>query len=156
MKNQITELLVNYGPVAGIWLDGYATPISIPERLHEFRIQELYDHIHELQPHALVSYKGGILGTEDFKAPERHFKGTSSIPLEICDTLQPVSWGYDRFYDNQHRNADEVMKMLAKAKSYPANLLLNTGPLPDGSIFPQDLENLREVGRRLNAKANRS
>jgi len=30
-----------------------------------------------------------------------------------------------------------------------ANLLLNTGPLPDGSIHPDDVKTLREVGRRL-------
>jgi alpha-L-fucosidase len=150
MKNQVTELLTNYGPVAGIWLDGYDTPKSIPERLNEFRVQELYDHIHALQPHALVSYKKGLLGTEDFKAPERHFKGTSDVPLELCDTLQPTSWGYDRSNDGNHKTADQVMEMLTKAKSYPANLLLNTGPLPDGSIYPADIETLRQVGRRLN------
>ena len=32
---------------------------------------------------------------------------------------------------------------------YSANLLLNTGPLPDGSIHPDDVATLLEVGRRL-------
>jgi len=40
-----------------------------------------------------------------------------------------------------------VLAMLAKACSFPANLLLNTGPLPDGSIHPEDVETLREVGK---------
>ncbi len=71
MKNQITELLTNYGPVAGIWLDGIGVLRSHTDRLEELRIQELYDHIHSLQPQTLVSYKQGLLGTEDFKAPER-------------------------------------------------------------------------------------
>jgi alpha-L-fucosidase len=31
------------------------------------------------------------------------------------------------------------------------NLLLNTGPLPDGSIHPEDVHTLREVGRRIRA-----
>ena len=72
MKNQITELLTNYGPIGAIWLDGIATPRSREDKIHLFRCQELYDHIHSLQPQALVSYKQGLLGTEDFKAPERH------------------------------------------------------------------------------------
>jgi alpha-L-fucosidase len=97
----------------------------------------------------LVSYKKGLLGTEDFKAPERHFKGTSDVPLEICDTLQPHSWGYDRMDDSAHKSANQVMEMLERAKDMKANLLLNTGPLPDGSIHPDDVETLREVGRRL-------
>ncbi|WP_372795820.1 alpha-L-fucosidase [Pontiella sp.] len=149
MKNQITELLTNYGPVGGIWLDGEATPKSRKNRLHEFKLQELYDHIHTLQPQALISYKHGLSGTEDFKAPERKFEGTSDVPLEFCDTLQPWKWGYDKSLDGKHKTADEVMDMLAKARGMDANLLLNVGPLPDGSIHPEDVRTLAEVGRRL-------
>ncbi|MBK3517527.1 alpha-L-fucosidase [Carboxylicivirga marina] len=149
MKNQITELLTNYGPIAGIWLDGIGTPLSKPEQTHLFKAQNLYDHIHSLQPQVLVSYKQGLLGTEDFKAPERHFKGSSEVPLEICNTLQPYSWGYDKNDSAGHKSPDEVMNMLAHAKSMNANLLLNTGPLPNGSIHKDDLATLREVGRRI-------
>ncbi|NQV32237.1 MAG: alpha-L-fucosidase, partial [Phycisphaeraceae bacterium] len=114
-----------------------------------FKTQALYDHIHSLQPQVLVSYKQGLLGTEDFKAPERHFKGASEVPLEICDTLQPHSWGHDRQDDQGHKSADQVMEMLKKAKGMGANLLLNTGPRSDGSIHPDDVKTLQEVGRRL-------
>ena len=41
--------------------------------------------------------------------------------------------------------------MLAHAADLNANLLLNTGPLPDGSIYPADVATLREVGKRLRA-----
>jgi alpha-L-fucosidase len=149
MKNQITELLSNYGPIGAIWLDGIATPRSRPEKVHLFKVQELYDHIHSLQPQVLVSYKKGLLGTEDFKAPERHFNEKSEVPLEICNTLQPHSWGYDRNDNVGHKTADEVMEMLAHTKKMGANLLLNTGPLPDGSIHPDDIKTLEEVGRRI-------
>jgi hypothetical protein len=67
-----------------IWLDGIATPLqrknrngkvvssppNRPENAPEFRCQALYDRIHSLQPQVLVSYKQGLLGTEDFFAPE--------------------------------------------------------------------------------------
>lgn len=149
MKNQVTELLTNYGPVGAIWLDGFSTPKSRQKKMHLFKIQELYDHIHSLQPQVLVSYKQGILGTEDFKAPERKFKGKSKVPLELCDTLQPHAWGHHRQDDKNHKNADQVMVMLRKARALNANLLLNTGPLPDGSIHPADVKTLKEVGRRL-------
>lgn len=39
--------------------------------------------------------------------------------------------------------------MLGKAAGLKANLLLNTGPLPNGSIHPEDVVTLKEVGRRL-------
>lgn len=151
MQAQITELLTQYGPVAGIWLDGIATPASRKERMQEWRCQELYDCIHGMQPAVLVSYKQGFLGTEDFKAPERHWKGTSDVPLELCDTLQPKGWGYIKQDDGKHKGADQVMAMLEKAAAFPANLLLNSGPLPDGSIHPEDVKTLREVGKRLGA-----
>ena len=69
--------------------------------------------------------------------------------MEICETLQPRVWGYDERDQGKHRNADEVMAMLEHCRGYDANLLLNTGPLPDGSIHPGDRETLLEVGRRL-------
>ena len=72
-------------------------------------------------------------------------------PVEICDTLQPSAWGYEKSTEGKHKTADDVMKMLADAKTQNANLLLNTGPLADGSIHPDDQATLREVGRRLHA-----
>ena len=41
------------------------------------------------------------------------------------------------------------MEMLERAKTMNANLLLNTGPLPDGSIHPDDVKTLKETGQRL-------
>ena len=152
MKNQITELLTNYGPIGAIWLDGRSTPASRPEQMGAFKLQELYDHIHSLQPQVLVSYKQGLLGTEDFKAPERKWKGVSDVPLELCDTLQPHGWGYTKADDGKHKDADQVMEMLDRAKQVDANLLLNTGPLPSGAIHPEDVKTLQEVGKRLQQK----
>jgi len=152
VKNQITELLTNYGRIAGIWLDGIAVPNSRPGKVHLFRLQELYDHIRRLQPQTLVSYKQGVTGIEDFLAPERKWKDKSDKPLEICDTLQPRQWFYNKSLDGRHKTADDVVTMLAKAASIGANLLLNTGPLPDGSIHPEDVKTLREVGRRRRNK----
>lgn len=154
MKNQITELLTNYGPIGAIWLDGHSTPASRPKKMDQFKLQELYDHIHSLQPQVLVSYKQGLLGTEDFKAPERKWKKKSDVPLELCDTLQPHGWGYTKADDDKHKDADQVMKMLERAKNIDANLLLNTGPLPSGKIHPEDVATLKEVGRRLKQAKN--
>ena len=148
MSAQVTELLTDYGPIAAIWLDGVGTARKYKKQL---KAQELYDLVHGLQPQVLVSYKQGFMGTEDFMAPERHWKGTPTKPLEICNTMQGYSWGYDRADEGRHRGPDAVMEMLKHAAEMPANLLLNTGPLPDGSIHPDDVKTLEEVGRRLRA-----
>lgn len=155
MTAQITELLTQYGAVAGIWLDGIAVPLS-GER-SRFKCQELYDHIHRLQPQVLVSYKQGLLGTEDFLTPEhKPVENKSGTPAEINTTLQEEpgpegrlmrSWGYHA--SMKHVGADAAMKKLVLAADWSANLLLNTGPLGDGSTHPEDVRTLREVGRSI-------
>lgn len=152
MSNQVTELLDNYDHVAGIWLDGFSTPASGDRSL--FKCQELYDLIHSKQPQVLVSYKQGMLGTEDFLAPERKYKGEGKpeTPLEICDHLQKKGWGYMESQDGNHKTKADVIAMLKKAANYPANLLLNTGPLPSGEMHPEDVQVLREVGQEIKSK----
>lgn len=159
MRAQITELLTQYGPIMAIWLDGIATPLhdkrkggprppAQPDNAPEFHCQELYDSIHALQPQVLVSYKQGLLGTEDFFAPENTaIANQAGKPMEICSTLQNGSWGY--FKGMSHLNPDQAWAKLAAARMANANLLLNTGPLPDGSIHPADVATLRAVGGRI-------
>ena len=147
MTAQITELLTNYGPLAAIWLDGIAVPNSGDHA--KFRCQELYDHIHSLQPQVLVSCKQGLLGTEDFYAPEHKAVPTGGKPGEICTTMTPKSWGYLAEAEGKHKTAEEVWETIRGARQSGCNLLLNTGPLPDGSIDAYDDRVLREVGDRL-------
>ncbi|NOR75087.1 MAG: alpha-L-fucosidase precursor [Draconibacterium sp.] len=147
---QITELLTNYGPVAGVWLDGAAVPSSGNQT--KFKLQELYDHIHKLQPHALISYKWGVNGTEDFFAPERGQINAideniaNAKPTELCEALNS-GWFYIK--GSGRKNADWVMKRLEYAKSKKYNYLLNIGLLPDGSVHPKDIETLKSVGERI-------
>lgn len=149
MQAQIDELLTNYGPIAAIWLDGIAVPLS-GER-ERFGCQELYDHIHAMQPQVLVSYKQGLLGTEDFFAPEHEAVDTSGKPGEICTTMGK-GWGYTRADAGRHKDAEAVWETLRKARRNSYNLLLNTAPLPDGSLDPEDEPVLRAVGGRLRAE----
>jgi alpha-L-fucosidase len=130
--------------------------------------------IRQLQPQALICFKQGATGTEDFAAPERHgyslaqrcremigqaaaeaaqraWDSNKTRHNEICDMLQPGAWGYRRDDDAHHHTPDEVLAMLDAAAGQNCNLLLNTGPLPDGSIHAEDVATLREIGRRLRA-----
>jgi alpha-L-fucosidase len=146
MTAQIAELLTNYGPIAAIWLDGIAVPLSGDRK--KFKCQELYDLIHRLQPQVLVSYKQGLLGTEDFFAPEhKAVANPDNKPMEVCSTLQDGSWGYSA--KSRNISADEAWAKLAAAGAAHANLLLNSGPMPDGSIAPDHVRVLREMGQRI-------
>jgi len=158
---QLKELLTQYPTIAGIWLDPIMGYYSRPDL---FPIEETYAIIRSLNPHVLISFKQGANGDEEFSAPERsggatvgqQFEVAKKVyelnkdkPKEICNTLQPHAWGYRRADDGQHKTADEVMEMLYQLDSIGANLLLNVGPLPDGSFPEEDIKTLREVGRRL-------
>lgn len=162
VHSQLRELLTGYGPLAGIWLDPIMGYYSRPDL---FPIRETYALIRRIQPQTLICFKQGANGDEDFVAPERHprahpsggsvaqeaWRKNQGKPLEICDTLQPRTWGYDMRNAQEHRTVDEVLEMLAYAQNLGANLLLNTGPYYDGSIYDGDAATLREVGRRLRA-----
>ncbi len=150
VSNQVRELLEMFSPLAGIWLDGISTPKSGDFSL--FRCQELYDMIHEQQSQVLVSYKQGLIGTEDFNAPERHYKGAVDKPLELCNTMQPKGWGYMKADDGRHRSKEDVLEMLRNARELPANVLLNTGPLPSGKIHPHDVKVFKEVGEEIRTR----
>ena len=146
MTRQVTELLTQYGPIAAIWLDGIAVPASGEKE--RFKCQQLYDLVHSLQPQVLVSYKQGLLGTEDFYAPEHKAVETGGKPGEICTTTHK-GWGYVASEDGHHKSADELWPVLQSARERGFNLLLNTGPLPDGSLHPEDVKSFWALGERI-------
>lgn len=148
MNRQITELLSNYGPIASIWLDGVAVPRN--GNTDAFRLQDLYDLIHRLQPQVLVAYKDGLTGTEDYLGPEENWdwqERPDGRHVEVCGCLNRGGWGYTP--PVEPRTPAEVWELLGKTGRAGANLLLNVGPLPDGSIHPAEAEVLRTVGARL-------
>lgn len=154
----VTELLTQYGPVAGIWLDGIGGYYEDPKAFG--RLDELYKLIRSLQPQCLISFKQGT-GVEDFVAPEglmhtksdpvaqKAWEKMSGKPGDICTNLQtsPPAWLY--MEGCEHLNADQVLMLLADAFAQKANLTINTGPLPDGSVHPADVTSLREAGARI-------
>ncbi len=165
MTEQTRELLTNYGPITAIWLDGIAVPLHPKDASGQlidgyeplrdgdpFECQKLYDLVHELQPWTLVSYKQGYLGTEDFFAPEHSAHARvdqAGRPMEICSTMTPGSWGCHAELDQQHLDEAGVWSKLESAASRHCNLLINTGPLPDGSLHAGQADVLRRVGERI-------
>lgn len=167
-KQQLTELCTNYGPVAGFWFDPLGGVLANSEL---FNVQEFYDLIHQYQPHALIHFKTGITGTEDVLVGERelksismHYPGNSeqdkkirelsdkawsrnlSKKAEIAVTSQK-SWEWNPEY--KCADVEELWKMLVGAAKNNANLLLNFGPKPDGSI-PEDVAvNFRLLGEKI-------
>jgi alpha-L-fucosidase len=138
LGRQLQELLTRYGPIAGIWFDGaWSRPMS------EWRLEQIYDEIHELQPEALVGNNHHVapLAGEDFQIYEGAFPEEvqyggkvvprAAMPAEICAKLGPT-W----FYGDNGFVADRerATALLAEAAARDINLLLNVPPAPDGRI----------------------
>jgi len=78
-------------------------------------------------------------------------------PAEI-NTVMQECWNRDRVGARggwinderaRHLAAEEVWYWLTKAREANANLLMNIGPRRDGSVHPDDVKALREVGRMI-------
>jgi alpha-L-fucosidase len=167
-KQQLTELSTNYGPVAGFWFDTLGGALANPEM---FKMQEFYDLIRRHQPHALILFKTGATGTEDVLVGERKLEsiamhyGNKSPQDQRIRKLAEEAWqrnfrkkaeiavtsqGTWEWGPNQKcQSAEDLWKMLAIAADNNANLLLNFGPKPDGSI-PEDVATrFRLLGERI-------
>ena len=165
MKNQLTELLTNYGQVAGIWFDGYWDQLNndnhdnpIPRVDWHFR--EIYDLIHKLQPQCLVGNNHHItpLPGEDFQMFEKDLPGNnttgfggasvSALPLETCETMNN-SWGYN-ITDVTYKTVKNLIHYMVNAAGHNANFLLNVGPMPNGEIQTEFKDTLKAMGSWMN------
>ena len=158
MQTQVRELCTNYGPLACLWWDCGHDPPLISKRT---RAGQIDDMVRELQPQILINNR--FVLPEDFITPEQFvpptgLTGPDGRPTlwESCITLTtghgsypPTAWwGYDK-NETQFKTADYVIHMLADIVSKGGNLLLNVGPLPDGTIGPHEVEALEGTGRWL-------
>ena len=121
MKNQLTELLTNYGEVSGIWFDGYW------DQMEEEKLAEVRKHIWTGKCRRFmslyISFSHNVLleitttlhhwKVKIFRCSERDIPGQnehglsfqkpSQLPLETCATLND-SWGFD-LKDNKTRHS---------------------------------------------------
>lgn len=165
----IQEWLTQYGPIAGLWFDTDSAYYKDPKHSKYPHLDEMFKRIRSLQPKCLISFCHGVTGDEDFLTYEHRFRSQSEFkyvpnevkakladkPVEICTTLQLNEKGgkgtkmWFNVEGAYHRTADEVWQILGEARRDNCNLLLNIGPLGDGSIHPADVKTLKEIGARV-------
>ena len=151
MDAQLTELLTNYGDVAGIWFDGmWDKPDA------DWQLQRTYSLIHKLQPAALIgsNHHHAPFDGEDFQMFEKDLPGAntagfnqtsiSTLPLETCETVNGA-WGYNAS-DKKFKSVPDLIHYLVRAAGSNANFLLNIGPMPTGRVQPEFVERLHAIG----------
>ncbi|MDI9545401.1 MAG: alpha-L-fucosidase [Bacteroidota bacterium] len=153
LKNQVTELLTNYGKIDLLFLDFSFPEEEFGKGCEDWGSVELMQLVRKLQPWIIVNDRMDLSdywGGWDFATPEQHkvdkwptYKG-EKIPWETCQTFSG-SWGYYRdeltWKDNK-----QLLVLLIESVSKGGNLLLNVGPTGRGTIDYRAENALLKIG----------
>ncbi len=152
LKDQVRELLTNYGKIDLLWLD-YSFPGKFGKGRDDWDAVELMKMVRQLQPDILVNDRADLKeywGGWDFTTPEQ-FKVQSwpeidgkKIPWETCQTFSG-SWGYYRDEQTWKDNR-QLLGLLIETVSKGGNLLLNVGPTARGTFDSRADKALAEMG----------
>lgn len=159
IRNQVTELLTNYGVIDQFYFDGIW-----PRDSDELGSEELIRMMRGLQPHILINNRlglaklgkvfadGGMGAGEsdelgDFGTPEHNITPDQNRLWESCQVTTWRLWGYT--FGERWRPADVCLDMLCECVEKGGNLLLNVGPQADGQLPAEFVERALKIGRWL-------
>lgn len=143
MRDQVTELLTNYGKIDVLWFDfSYPDdpkldkPWMKGKGKDDWEAEKLLKTARTLQPHIIIDNRTQI--EQDIWTPEqyqpmewiRHKETGELLTWEACQTFSG-SWGYHR--DEQTWKSPEMLiDMLINTVCIGGNLLMNVGPTSRG------------------------
>ena len=146
MRNQVTELLTNFGDISVIWFD-----FSYPNREYrgmqgkgrsDWESEELIALVRQLQPNIIVGDRLDLPTdgnhTKDLATPEQYTPrvaptwGGKPVRWEACHTFSG-SWGYHRD-ETTWKDAGQLINLLIDTVSLGGNLLMNVGPTARGTF----------------------
>jgi alpha-L-fucosidase len=157
-SNSLRELMTNYGRIDILWYDS----ADILKNALAWEADAQNQMVRALQPHILINDRSQIKRLrdpkmsdnliEDFTTPEGHLTAAPTVRgrgWEAAMTFNSVSWGYMHGAEVDSWRARDIVKMLGRVGADGGNLILNIGPLPDGSVPTDALEPLEATGRWL-------
>ncbi len=152
MKNQVRELLTNYGEISIIWFD-FSFPGKNGKGRDDWDSEGLLKLARSLQPGIIVDDRLDLKDVEggwDFTTPEQvkvdkwpEYNG-KKIPWETCQTFSG-SWGYYRD-EYTWKSTAQLLELLIESVSKGGNLLLNVGPTARGMFDYRAQERLKGMG----------
>lgn len=158
VKQQLTELLTNYGEITAIIIDGWDAPWSRIS-YDDVPFEEVYDLIKSIQPNCLVmdlnaaKYPAEALFYTDIKSYEQgagqHIsKESNRLPALSCLPLNKNWFWKESFPKSAVKEPEKLVNenIVPMNKAY-CNFILNAAPNRDGLIDPNAIAALKEIGK---------
>jgi len=127
------------------WFDGDWTRTA-----EQWKMKELRQEMLSWNPKTILN--GRMMGYGDYETPEQ---GVPTFgpkgPWELCMTIND-SWGYQP-KDNNQKSVNYIIRIFTDIISLGGNLLLDAGPMEDGTFTPAQTERLIGLGRWTNKHA---
>lgn len=138
-NGQMNEVATRFNPDLW-WFDG-----DWEHSADEWKATEVRSMLLAHNPNTIIN--GRLTGYGDYDTPEQNF------PIvrpqfhwwELCMTINN-NWGYQP-QDTNWKTPYEVITIFADAISNGGNMLLDIGPKEDGTIPPQQVHVLKELGK---------
>lgn len=153
LKNQVREILTNYGKIDILWLD-FSFPGEFGKGRDDWGSVELLKMVRELQPGIIIDDRADLQDVEggwDFVTPEQYkvekwpeING-KRVPWETCQTFSG-SWGYYRD-EYTWKDNKQLLVLLIESVSKGGNLLLNVGPTARGTFDERADKALEGMGK---------
>ncbi len=152
-RNQLRELLTNYGAIDEVWFDGACGEGPNGKR-QEYDWPSYYALIRELQPNALIAISGPDIrwvGNESGVARENESSVVTRDgqlvwhPAE-CDVSIRPGWFYHPSEDAKVKSLATLADIYFKSVGRNSVLLLNIPPDRRGRIAEADVVRLKEFG----------
>jgi alpha-L-fucosidase len=167
IKDQITELLTNYGEITALVIDGWDAPWSRIS-YDDVPFEDIYYLIKSLQPNCLVmdlnaaKYPTEALFYTDIKSYEQGAgqfisKENNQLPALACLPLQENWFWKTSFPTTPVKNVTELVnKFIIPYNGAYCNFILNVAPNKDGLIDDNAVVALKEIGKIYKKAANPS
>jgi len=140
---QLRELATGYGRLSGLWFDGLGKHPDM------WRTPQILKMLRDIQPHMVFNHRCAPRHWRfgDFDGPEGQI-GRFQInrPWETCAKIGGA-WGWSGHGPGM--SLADCIELLVRCAGNGGNLLLNTGPAPDGTINPRHVERYLQMGAWL-------
>lgn len=158
IKDQLTELLTNYGEITALIIDGWDAPWSRIS-YDDVPFEEIYTLVKSIQPNCLLmdlnaaKYPAEALFYTDIKSYEQgagqHIsKESNQLPALSCLPINQNWFWKTSFPTTPVKKAEELVNddLLPFNKAY-CNFILNVAPNRDGLIDDNVITELKEIGK---------